>query len=162
MTVIVNNTIARTAIAPSASAIITGIIARNTTVNGEAVLDGPVTRADMAGAITVGFPANGAHGNKEVFISAFNWTTPTQIASIGTSGLRPRSKAGYFWLAYAQHLPPAHAQGQICTMAEFFCPSTNATTRLLYEYLRGLFLYTTNHYNTYDIISAAGAPIRDF
>jgi hypothetical protein len=159
--IIVNNRVRD--LPAGATNLIDKIIATNTTINNEAVLGDKVSQQEMATYLQIALQPNGAHGNKELYIAADGRTTTTLISIGLLLSLAPRSKAGYFWLAYARKMPPPHAGNDICALTEFFVPGTTAKTRLLYEYLRGMFLWTIDHYTTYALVEDHnGALVRDF
>lgn len=163
---IVNNLVDFKTLPLNAGAQRTAIMEMNRTINTSAVLGDKVSRETMASYVSMTMQpnVNGAHGNPNVYISANGRTTPTQVAASSLAALRPRAKAGYFWMAYAREFAPPHASevDGICTMAEFYVPGTNAKTRLLYEYLRGIFLWTIDHYDSYWLVDDAGTLVTDF
>ncbi|TFI56621.1 hypothetical protein E2493_19245 [Sphingomonas parva] len=158
--IIVNNRVDTANLPQGARDLIARIAATNQSIKTEAVLGGKVDATSMMQFIQERAAPMGAHGNKQLYVSAEGRTTSTLLAIGGLHSIRPTSKAGYFWMAYARSTPPAHAGNDICTLAEFPVTGTNAQTRLLYEYLRGFFLWTTNHYQSYSLVETNGVLVR--
>lgn len=161
---IVNNALEVTTLAVrnQASALIASVISLNRDINEAAVLGGEVTRLTMFNFVAARSPqAKGSHGNANLRIMADGQLLGSLISPAGLPQLRLTGKARHFWLAYAAETRAKHTGDNIPRLIEFFCPGGTATDRLLYEYVRGFFLWSSDHYVTYYLLHHDGALVRD-
>ncbi len=141
---------------PAAKDIIKGVAAMNRKINAESVLT-EVTGANIYYFVWSTVEPRDAHGNSMLYLSVDGRTTCTYMMQSDLINTRMPSKAAMFWLGYVRE---TKSRVGIKTMAEWHVAGTNATTRLLYDYMRDVFLWTTNHYRSYLLIVDSGTLVR--